>query len=147
MALFDGARHLIVLCLVDKKRLEVSHDHGDNTGCHHLDSSYRILDTRHSITYLFLGWYYEFSTGYQVTFSQIGDAYTDDEYEFLVAMFREMSSDGAVYAGKFGGYPEISFHFSNRDLAVKLAKKFNQYSVWNWKIYDNLITGGTGIRG
>ena len=89
----------------------------------------------------------EFSTGYQVTFSQIGDAYTDDEYEFLVAMFREMSSDGAVYAGKFGGYPEISFHFSNRDLAVKLAKKFNQYSVWNWKIYDNLITGGTGIRG
>ena len=73
----------------------------------------------------------EFFAGYQVSFCQLGDTYTDDDFEFIVAMFKEVSSDGHVYAGKFGGYPEISFHFANRDLAVRYAKMFNQISIWD----------------
>ena len=88
----------------------------------------------------------DFSNGYQVTFCQVGDNYTEDEYDFLVAMFAEVSTDGIVYAGKFGGEPEISFHFSNFDMAVRYAKKFNQVSIWNWKFEHEYITGGTGRR-
>ena len=88
----------------------------------------------------------EFSTGYQVTFCQEGDNYDPEDYEFLVSIFCELSSDGIVYAGKFGGTPEISFHFSDLNSAIRLAKKFNQVSIWSWKIMDGIITGGTGKR-
>ena len=88
----------------------------------------------------------EFDHGYQVTFCQVGDNYSDDDYEFLVAMFREASEDGEVYAGKFGGEPEISFLFGNKADAVKYAKMFNQISIWDWKAMDEIKTGGTGKR-
>lgn len=88
----------------------------------------------------------EFATGYQVTFCQVGDNYSADDYDFLVAMFTELSTDGNVYAGKFGGTPEISFHFSDMAAAIRMAKKFNQVSIWNWKACDEIKTGGTGAR-
>ena len=87
-----------------------------------------------------------FNKGYQVTFCQVGDNYTPDDYEFLCAMFCEMSDDGIAYAGKFGGYPEVSFHFSNKADAIRYAKKFNQISIWDWKADDQILTGGTGER-
>ena len=87
----------------------------------------------------------EFEAGYQVSFCQIGDDYTDDDYEFLVAMFKEVS-DGTVYAGKFECTPEISFHFTSKALAIAYAKKFNQISIWDWSKGDQILTGGTGTR-
>ena len=89
----------------------------------------------------------EFSNGYQVTFCNEGDDYSDESYEFLSAMFAEMSSDGITYLGKFGGAPEVSWHFESREMAVKMAKKFNQISVWDWKHCEEIPTGGTGKRG
>lgn len=88
----------------------------------------------------------EFSKGYQVTFCQEGDNYSADDYDFLVAMFCEFSSDGNVYAGKFGGTPEISFHFSELKYALRFAKMFNQISIWDWSKMDEIKTGGTGKR-
>lgn len=87
----------------------------------------------------------EFNKGYQVTFCQVGDNYSDDDYDFLVSMFTEVSSDGIVYAGVFGN-PEISFHFANLETAIRYAKKFNQISVWDWKNGCEIKTGGTGAR-
>ena len=87
-----------------------------------------------------------FADGYQVTFCQVGDNYSDDEYFFLCAMFTELSSDGKIYCGVFDNSPEISFHFSDYKMAVLMAKKFNQVSVWNWKACDEIKTGGPGKR-
>ena len=88
----------------------------------------------------------EFSDGYQVSFCQIGDNYTADDYDFIVAMFSEISIDGIVYLGKFDGSAEISFHIKNKGIATKYAKMFNQYSIWDWKNSKNVLTGGTGRR-
>lgn len=92
----------------------------------------------------------EFEDGYQVTFWQIGDGYSDEEYAMLSDMMSEKSSDGKVYAGAFtdGGVraPEISWHFADRGRAIAIAKKYNQVSIWDWSIMDAIETGGTGRR-
>ena len=88
----------------------------------------------------------EFIKGYQVTFCQEGDNYSDEEFLYLCEMFKAMSSDGKIYCGVFYHNPEISFHFADFESAVKMAKKFNQVSIWNWKIGDEYKTGGTGKR-
>ena len=88
----------------------------------------------------------EYDDGYQVTFCQIGDNYTPQEYEALVRRFTGLSSDGIVSAGKFGGEPEISFHVASREVAEQLAHEFNQVSIWDWHGDNEISTGGTGRR-
>jgi hypothetical protein len=95
-----------------------------------------------------------YTDGYQVTFSQVGDDYTDDEFAALVDEFRGVSSDGKVSAGKFGGSPEVSFNVSDRQTAIDLAKKHNQVSIFDWAEHSTdpdsdsvfISTGGTGKR-
>lgn len=87
-----------------------------------------------------------YNSGYQVTFSQIGDNYTDSEYADRVNEFLATSSDGKTLAGKFEGTPEISFHVNNRATAERLGRKYNQISVWDWKNCNEIETGGTGRR-
>ena len=79
-----------------------------------------------------------------MTFSQIGDNYSDADYADKVNEFLGVSSDGKVLAGKFEGTPEISFHCNSKATAVRLAKKYNQISIWDWGKCDEIKTGGTG---
>ena len=88
----------------------------------------------------------DYPSGYQVTFCQIGDTYNASEYMDKVNEFLSVSSDGIASAGKFGGEPEVSFHVDDRATAVRLAKKYNQISVWDWAAGDEIKTGGTGRR-
>ena len=88
-----------------------------------------------------------YNNGYQVTFSQIGDNYDAKEYQEKVDEFLKFSSDKKVCAGKFESTPEISFHFKDKNEAIKLAKKYNQISVWDWEECREIKTGGTGRRG
>ena len=81
----------------------------------------------------------DFPDGYQVTFCQIGDNYSDNEYARKVNECLRLSSDGKTYAGKFEGTPEISFHCADRDKAVKYAKANNQISIWDWKAMQDAI--------
>lgn len=87
-----------------------------------------------------------YDSGYQVTFSQIGDNYSDSEYAGKVNEFLSISSDGKTLAGKFEGTAEISFHCNSKQKAISLAKKYNQISIWDWKNCDEIKTGGTGRR-
>lgn len=87
-----------------------------------------------------------YDSGYQVTFSQIGDNYSDSEYASKVNEFLSVSSDGKTLAGKFEGTPEISFHCNDRATAERLARKYNQISIWDWGNCDEIKTGGTGRR-
>lgn len=75
----------------------------------------------------------DFSNGYQVTFCQIGDNYTDADYQTKVNECLKLSSDGKTYAGKFEGTPEISFHCADKQKAIAYAKANNQISIWDWK--------------
>ena len=88
----------------------------------------------------------EYDSGFQVTFSQIGDSYSDAEYASRVNEFLAVSSDGKTLAGKFEGTPEVSFHCNDRATAVRLAQKYNQISIWDWGNCDEIKTGGTGRR-
>ena len=88
----------------------------------------------------------EFSNGYQVTFCQIGDNYSDSEYQQKVNECLKLSSDGKTYAGKFESTPEISFHCNSREQAIAYAKANNQISIWDWENCDQILTGGTGRR-
>lgn len=88
----------------------------------------------------------EYDSGFQVTFSQIGDNYSDQEYADRVNEFLAISSDGKTLAGKFEETPEISFHCNDRATAIRLAKKYNQISIWDWGNCDEIKTGGTGER-
>lgn len=85
-----------------------------------------------------------YENGYQVSFSQIGDSYTDDEYNALIARFLGFTSDGKASLGKFEGEPELSFHVLSKAEAIKLAKEFNQRSIWDWLNMCEIDTGGTG---
>ena len=87
-----------------------------------------------------------YDSGYQVTFSQIGDNYSDAEYANKINEFLAVSSDGKTLAGKFESTPEVSFHCNDRKTAERLARKYNQISIWDWKNFEEIKTGGTGER-
>ena len=87
-----------------------------------------------------------FDKGFQVTFCNEGDNCTDEKYAFLCSMFSELSCDGETYLGKFGGAPEVSWRFESKKLAKRLARAFNQISIWDWKHSKEIKTGGTGKR-
>lgn len=87
-----------------------------------------------------------YNSGFQVTFSQIGDDYDNDTYYKLCKEFLKESSDGKICAGKFEGTPEISFNVGNREKAIELAQKYNQISIWDWANADEIRTGGRGRR-
>ena len=87
-----------------------------------------------------------YNNGYQVTFSQVGDDYDNDKYYTLCKEFLDVSSDGKVCAGKFEGTPEVSFNVKDKGTAMRLAKKYNQISIWDWKNADEIKTGGSGRR-
>ena len=88
----------------------------------------------------------EFDNGYQVTFCQIGDNYSDADYAKKVNECLSLSSNGKTYAGKFEGTPEISFHCANKQQAIEYAKANNQISIWDWEKCEEIKTGGTGRR-
>lgn len=88
----------------------------------------------------------DFPKGFQYTFCQIGDDYSDDDYAKKVNSSLALSSNGSTYAGKFGGTPEISFHCNGKDEAMAYARANNQVSIWDWENCLTIKTGGTGIQ-
>lgn len=85
----------------------------------------------------------EYQDGYQVTFSMTEMGFSDEEYTKLVDQFKQ-ADHGTIDAGKFGGEPEISFNVTDIKKAGKLAYKYNQVSIWDWKNNKEIKTGGTG---
>ena len=73
-----------------------------------------------------------YDNGYQVTYCQIGDDYSDEEHEALMREFLLHTDDNAVSLGKFEGEPEHSFHFKSKKEAIEFAKEYNQISIWDW---------------
>ena len=88
----------------------------------------------------------DYDSGYQVTYCQIGDKYSESEHDALIKDFLSHTDDSRVSLGKFEGTPEHSFHFKSRDEAISYAKKYNQISIWDWSKCEEIKTGGTGRR-
>lgn len=78
-----------------------------------------------------------FEKGYSVSFQQSTDNYSDEEYHAKVEECRD-KCDGKVYAGKYGGDAEASFHTDSLDDAKELMYKYNQESIYDWQ-HDTLI--------
>lgn len=88
----------------------------------------------------------EFDHGYQFTFCQIGDNYSESEYNALVNGILSKLDNKTVFAGKFESSPEISFYTENKDFAMEIGKRYNQISIWDWGNCDEIKTGGTGRK-
>lgn len=73
--------------------------------------------------------------GFNVSFEQSTDNYTDAQYYDKIEECRKLC-DGNIYAGKFGGEPEISFYTKDKKTAVKIMKKYNQHSIWSNELGD-----------
>ena len=79
----------------------------------------------------------DFDRGYQVSFEREYDDYSNEEYDELVYKMALMS-DKHAYLGVYASSPELSFHFDDLDLAYVLAILFNQYSIWDWSVNDEI---------
>lgn len=86
----------------------------------------------------------EFKNGFQVSFYTEGMKLSDEQYDYIVSMFLEFSMDGKTYLGYFWNTPEISFRIADKRTAKRLAKQFNQFSIWNWRKGTDIKTKGTG---
>ena len=76
--------------------------------------------------------------GYNVSFEQSTDNYTDAEYYDKINECRTLC-DGRVYGGVFGGDPEISFYTTDLETAKKIMYKYNQHSIWSNELQDIII--------
>jgi len=83
--------------------------------------------------------------GYQVTFWCKGDNYTPAEYASLVNEFLSYVPGHITNVGKYDG-AEISFRIMDKRTAMRLGRKYNQISVWDWAKGEEISTGGTGRR-
>lgn len=74
----------------------------------------------------------EYENGYQVSFQQTSDKYTQEEYNKIIddLMNRTGSSP---HIGVFDKSPEVSFHVKDLKTAIKIGKMFNQHSIFDWK--------------
>ena len=82
-----------------------------------------------------------YNDGYQVGFETKSRAYdnyySDEEYDnivYKIAALLGINADLGVYDHK----PEISFHIINKDLAFSLAAIYNQQTIYDWGINDNI---------
>lgn len=93
-------------------------------------------------TYTINGTSVNFTDGFQVSFEVVGidnpasENYLSDKlYNRIVRrLAKELHSK--VYLGCFEGSVEVSFHTNDLNLAMKIAKEFNQHSVWDWQAMD-----------
>lgn len=79
----------------------------------------------------------QFRSGYQVTFHQSGIKYSMQEYDFLTDKIAILTNS-KVYIGVYGK-PEVSFHCKDRTLAIQIAEQYNQYSIWDWSIDEEIL--------
>ena len=78
-----------------------------------------------------------FKKGYSVSFQQSTDNYSDEEYNAKVEECKS-KCDGKLYAGKYGGDAEASFHTDSLEDAKEIMYKYNQESIYDWE-HDTLI--------
>ena len=80
-----------------------------------------------------------FDRGYQVSFETDYDKlYKREEYEVL-AYKMSLMSDNNAYLGVYEGTPELSFHFEDIELANALGIVFDQISIWDWSVSNQIF--------
>lgn len=69
------------------------------------------------------------TSGYLFSFFQKDDNYSDADYNRIIDSIMNQIEDKSVYASKFGGTSEISFHTNSLETAMRIAQQYNQISV------------------
>lgn len=81
------------------------------------------LETGKSISY---------DTGFQVSFQQTSDSYSQEEYNEIVYKLAD-TTESMPHVGVFKKDPEISFHCLDEGKVMKIMKEYNQHSAVAWK--------------
>lgn len=71
-------------------------------------------------------------TGFQVSFQQTSDDYTQEEYNEIVCDLAD-TTESMPHVGVFKKDPEISFHCSDKEKVMKIMKEYNQHSAVVWE--------------
>lgn len=74
----------------------------------------------------------EYSDGFQVSFQQTNDNYSQREYNDIVDELTGLTKSNP-HVGVYAGTPEVSFRCMDRKQALEIAKKYNQETVLDWK--------------
>lgn len=80
----------------------------------------------------------EFDRGFHASFETKYDAYNENEIITLVYKLSLMT-DNKVYLGIYAGDPEFSFYFEDYELANAICILFNQISMWDWRIKQEIV--------
>ena len=73
-----------------------------------------------------------YNDGYQVTFWHDGDEFTPRQYADVVNEFLQYAPNHITNASKDND-AKISFRIPNLRTALRLARKYDQFSIWDWK--------------
>ena len=88
----------------------------------------------------------DFTNGYQVTFIHDGASYTPKEYASVMNEFLRYAVGHWTHVSQFNGYPEISFRIPNIRDAYRLARKYQQTSIFDWSTYEDVKVPERRIR-
>ena len=80
----------------------------------------------------------EFDRGFHASFETKYDPYNENEIINLVYKLSLMT-DNKVYLGIYAGDPEFSFYFDDYELANAICILFNQISMWDWRIKQEIV--------
>ena len=76
-----------------------------------------------------------FDKGYEVSFETYAknseNYYSDEEFDNIVFKLSSLFGINANL-GVYGGFPQISFYFEDKNMSLAIAALFNQQSVWDW---------------
>ena len=87
-----------------------------------------------------------YTSGYQVTFIHKGANYTPREYARVVNEFLRYAVDHKANISKFNGYPEVTFRIQGIRDAYRLARKYQQTSIFDWATNEDVKVPERRIR-
>lgn len=96
-----------------------------------------ILASKDGTYELMTGEEVSFTSGFQVSFETLEDAYTPEQYNDLVERLHK--AYGRVYLGVYQGHTELSLRIHDFEKAVKVGQLFKQYSIWDWKQQKEIV--------
>ena len=78
----------------------------------------------------------QLENGYQVTFQQRDvKQYSEKFYNFLTKSLKDFTLS-SVYLGVFNKQKELSFFVKSKEVALEIAREFNQHSIFDWDVCD-----------
>lgn len=70
--------------------------------------------------------------GFQVSFHEIGQEYTESEYQALTEYLQDITGASPEIGVFHGGVPHVSFCVQTEEMAQMICRMFGQVAYWDW---------------